>query len=121
MDEELRALAELALRNAFYRDFSDLVNLYLEVGTGLDVGRLESQFSDTANVYSRDTSRAGPLVREVTARILGEDEAGTFIQDRLYESLVSALQDEATIEVWLHDVKAFERREGEWHYVEDEE
>ena len=54
MDQELKDLGALALRNAFYRDFSALVNLYMEAAKGLDVEHFETQLAETANVFSRD-------------------------------------------------------------------
>ena len=35
MDEEIKELAGLALRNAFWKDFSALVNVYLVASEGL--------------------------------------------------------------------------------------
>ena len=51
MDEELKQLAALALRNAFWSDFSALANKYLEAATGLDVDAQERQMGDMTSIY----------------------------------------------------------------------
>ena len=54
MDDELKSLASLALKNAFYEDFSALVNAYIKAAEGLDDDTFEMQICEAANVFSRD-------------------------------------------------------------------
>lgn len=63
IDDELKELAALALRNAFYTDFSALVNSYLAAAEGLDVDTLEMQMGEMTSIYGRDTEVEGDVAR----------------------------------------------------------
>ena len=54
MDEELKQLAALHIRNAFYQDFSALVNKYLLVSEGLGVTYQEDMMATSASVFGRN-------------------------------------------------------------------
>ena len=59
IDEELKQLAALALRNAFWYDFSSLVNTYLRAAEGLDKVQQEMQMGEMTSVYARDRTAEG--------------------------------------------------------------
>lgn len=115
MDEELRALAMLALKNAFYEDFSALVNAYLKAAEGLDVTTFEMQLGETANVFSRDDKAEGDSRPNIWTQNVrgGFDTTG-------HEVLMEALEFDRATEVHLQGRKVFERLGGEWYFTGDE-
>ena len=113
VDDEVKELAELVLVNAFYEDFSALVNTYLEAAKGLNQGDLEYRLSDTANVFSRDIEAEGDIQISIWTR----NELG---QTAGHQTLLEALKFEPAVEVHVQGEKVFERRGGEWYFVGDE-
>ena len=113
MDEELKQLAALALRNAFWRDFSSLVNKYMEASTGLDVEAQARQMGDMTSIHGRDDKAPtvdvllGIWTQQVTSR--------TAIA--VHDCLVDALEHPGATEVHLRGAKVFERRNGEWCFT----
>lgn len=112
MDEELKALALLALRNAFYEEFSALVNAYVKAADGLDTANLELQLAETASVYGRDTEAEG----EDSMNIWSQRKWGT----TGHQTMVEALEMPDATEVHLAGRKVFEKRKGEWYFVGDQ-
>ncbi|MEX3960255.1 hypothetical protein [Trinickia sp. EG282A] len=53
IDTELMALGELALRNAFYREYSALVERYLNAAEGLGVDDFDSRLAESSNPFGR--------------------------------------------------------------------
>lgn len=114
MDDEIKELAALALRNAFWYDFSALVNNYLAASEGVDVTRDQEQMlCDTANVYDRDTSAEDSETRPIIWTQNGEGRFSTTGHDTMLE----ALEFDRATEVHLQGKKIFERRNGEWYFV----
>lgn len=113
MDEELKSLALLALRNAFYEDFSALVNAYVKAAAGLDTSNLEMQLAETASVYGRDTEAEGD---DVFMNIWSQRKHGT----TGHQTMIEALEMTEATEVHLAGRKVFERRKGEWYFVGDQ-
>ena len=64
MDDELKQLAALQLRNAFYLNFSTLVRKYLDAAEGLDIHRevFKEQLGELTNVYSICTNGPSPYL-----------------------------------------------------------
>lgn len=114
MDEELKQCAALALRNAFWTDFSGLVNKYLEASYGLDVDAQELLMGEMTSVYGRD-----PEVKDDDV-FLNIYSTGPTYRDCGHDSLVEALEYSKAHEVYLRGEKVFERREGEWYFVGDQ-
>lgn len=112
MDEELKQLAALALRNAFWRDFSGLVNAYCMAATGLDMYDFETGLGDLTSVYGRDTEAEVDYEPGIWAQGPGGrfDTCGS-------TTLLDALENEDAIEVHLRGQKVFERRDGEWYFT----
>jgi hypothetical protein len=113
MDEELKALAEQALLNAFWTDFSALVNKYLEAAKGLDTEELEMRIGEHTSVYGRDDLAP---TDDVFLNIWTQ-EPGMPNHDTILE----ALESEKATEVYLRGEKVFERRNGEWFWFEEKE
>lgn len=112
MDEELKQLAALALRNAFWKDFSGLVNKYLEASDGLEIPDQVYLMSELTNIYCRDMT--APF-----DGFLNIYSTGPTYRDCGHESLMEALEYSKASEVFLQGSKVFERRDGEWHFVVD--
>lgn len=111
MDEELKQLAALALRNAFWRDFNALCNVYLEASEGLDEDQ-EILMGDLTSIYGRDDdSGSGDLVINIYT------QCGGFTRGHV--SLVEALGQEDATSVYLQGHKVFERRGDEWYFVDN--
>lgn len=112
MDDELKQLAALALRNAFWIDFSALVNKYLEAAKGLDTDTQEMQMSKLANVYGRD----GKAKSDVFLDIWTQDGESKFTTTG-HDTILKALEHAQATEVHLCGKKVFERRNGKWHFT----
>ena len=111
MDNELKQLAALALRNAFWHDFSGLVNAYLAAAEGLNVSDQESLMSETASVYGRDTKAEANESVNIWTRKANGYTCG-------HATMLEALEYAEAIEVHVKAKKVFERRDGEWYCVE---
>lgn len=111
MDEELKQLAALALRNAFWHDFSALANKYLEAAAGLDIATQEGQMSELTSIYGRDTDAKGDVSLNIWTQN-GESKLAT----TGHETIIEALEYELATEVHLCGDKVFEKRDGEWYF-----
>lgn len=110
MDEELKELAGLALRNAFWYDFSALVNSYLEAAEGLNVAEQEMCMGELTSIYGRNTEAKA---KGIGCRIETH-------KDYRHKTILEALEYRPATEVWLSGTKVFERRDGEWYFTGDE-
>ena len=111
MYEEIKELAALALRNAFWTDFSALVNKYLEASEGLcDLALQEAQIGELTSVYGRDTKADSDASINIWVKINEYRTCGC-------SSLKEALENDEAVEIHLHGTKIFERRDGEWYFV----
>lgn len=108
IDPEVVDLALLALKNAFYKDFSKLVHSYAEAANGLNVDRLMRQLQDGLSVYSIASVDYNILsIKASSAHLFG------------HSRLIHALEDKLFKEIYLEGKKVFERRNDEWYYVGD--
>lgn len=108
IDDELKELAALALRNAFYTDFSDLVNVYLAAAEGLDVDTLEMQMGESTSIYGRDTEAKGDAYVNIwTPRQTGPTG---------HDTILGALSDPEATEVRLSGKRVFKKKNGEWYF-----
>lgn len=115
VNEELRQLAALALRNAFWREFSALVNAYLAAGAGLtECQDLEEQLGEVTSVYGRNTQSEGDMRPDIWTK----NEPNAFFATTGHDTLLDALRFERAVEVHLNGEKLFERRAGKWYFVE---
>jgi len=112
MDDEVKELALLALKNAFYDAFSGLVNEYINAARGLDTDNFEAQISETANVYSRDLTADSHAWPEIWTRTR---YGGTCKHD----SIIVALEAADAVQVYLQGRLVFERCSGEWFFVDN--
>lgn len=112
MNEEVKDLALLALRNAFYTEFSALVNEFLSAAEGLNVEEFETQLSETANVFSRDLYATGDNGPNVWTQ-----NKGSRFNTSGHRTILEALEHKEAKEVHLNGTRVFERRNGEWYYI----
>lgn len=108
MDEELKGLAALALRNEFYGEFSALCNKYLKAGEGLS-DTFDYQLQDLCSLFGRDDKAKFEPLDILTLR-------GT--QDYDCDTLADALESYDP-EVYVNDKMYFELRDGEYYWVGD--
>lgn len=111
MDEELKALGLLALRNAFWRDFSGLCNKYLEAAEGLDVEAQERMMGDMTSIYGRETME----VSDHFISLYVETHTG-FTNN--HSTILEAFEQENSKNIYLQGRRIFERQlNGELHFV----
>lgn len=112
MDEELRELAALTLLNAFWRDFSSLVNRYEKAAEGLDKDLQVMRMGELTSVYGRDTeANLGAPVSIWTMGTLKNPDI------QYHKTIIEALKVESATIVYLQGRLVFERNNGEWYFV----
>jgi len=112
MDEELKELAALALRNAFWKDFSALVNVYLEAAAGLNINAQERMMGELTSVYGRDLYvKHTPYLSVYSIDARGVKGG--------YGLLCKDLNDPHAQVIYMNSMKVFERRNGEWFFVDE--
>ncbi|KVD92952.1 hypothetical protein WS63_07915 [Burkholderia stagnalis] len=85
IDEELAALGELALRNAFYREYSALVQRYLNAADGLGIEDFDSRLGEVSSPFGRaDVESAGQV--SIAVVIDGEAKPCATMHDALPET-----------------------------------
>lgn len=111
MNSELRQLAALALRNAFWHDFSALVNNYVQASADLGVDDHLLMMGEMTSVYGRDTQAkaSGLLTPEIKT---------TGASSLTHATIMDALECDQATEITLNGNKVFERRDGEWYFIE---
>lgn len=118
LDHETKELAALALRNAFWRDFSSLVNAYLDASEGLQelpdqtaimLGELTSVFGVDDEAHD---DRCKP---RIWAYVPGRPAGVRF------QTLLKALQCPGATKLEVQDNVVFEIRDGTWWYVGDKQ
>lgn len=116
MDEELKSLAGLALRNAFYARYSALVLAFEQEGKGLegasDPDYYTDQLQTMSSVYSIDRAVEPAAAPRVEAKIANLP----FARAKMH-SLRAALLNKQALDIWLDGKHVFYRRAGEWVYV----
>lgn len=113
MDEELKQLAALALRNAFWSEFSGLCNAYLKASKGL-IDNQEEMMGELTSIYGRDlksTVSGGPDIW--SARANG-GSCG-------HEDLVEALEFDEASRIYLCGKCIFTRRGEAWAVFDEEQ
>lgn len=108
-DPELKALAALALANSFYRDYSTLVQAYMDAACGLDADAFEERISTMSNPYSRASVTNAPLP---SIAALGVDGSTS-----TFHTLSKALDSKTATEVLLNGNKVFEMRTDGWFFT----
>lgn len=112
IDEETKQLAAEALCDAFWYDFSDLVNKYLAAASGLDITKQEEMLGEMTNIYRRNKRSIG----DATIDIYTRDGEGMFSYTE-HSTLLQALEHEKATAVHLQGSKVFERRDGKWYFL----
>jgi hypothetical protein len=113
IDEELKYLVALALRNAFYAAQNSLIANFMKAAEGSDM-----QVEELLEVHS-----------------FGDTETDSDLPPRIYvdwpvdvlglrgscgcETVVEGLEVDQAECLYIDGIKMFERQDGEWIYVED--
>lgn len=118
MIEDTKESAALALRNAFWRDFSALANVYLLAAKGLDVDCQESKMGDMTSIYGRDTKEKGDFRLNIRTISLSHQDGRQVAGFMWHESILEALERKEATEVQLQGKKIFERSDGEWVFTD---
>lgn len=114
MNSELKSLAALALRNAFWHDFSALVNEYLEAAKEVDAGLQERLMGELTSIYGRNTSEKTVNTPNIWTQ---NDPGKSIFSTTGHDTILGALEHYPAIEVHLQGQKVFERRNGEWYFI----
>ena len=109
-NEEVREIAALALRNAFWHDFSALCNTYIKAAEGLDVPDQEAMLGELTNIYGRDKSA-------VTDEAIGIYTLWRNKRTCGHATMAEALEQAEADEIYLQSKKVLKRRDGEWYFV----
>lgn len=118
MDKELKALARQALANAFYLDYSALVNKYVEAAQYLGGHFVKEDILCNSNPYARSESAHNSNLRLdlYTCRVK-QLASGPVVHWTPHTTVWGAMSEEGAKEVWLRGQKIFEKRDGEWYYT----
>lgn len=113
LDEETKELAALALRNAFWLDFSGLVNKYLAASKGIDIDDQKMQMGEMTSIYGTQGKQDIDLNLNIWTKNLdgGFSTCG-------HGTLIEALEHAPALEVHLRGKKVFEKRPDiGWYFV----
>jgi hypothetical protein len=114
IEEETRWQAAVALKNAFWHDFSALCNAYLAAGADLlEQDNFDYQLSDMTSLFGRDTeAKPSPKVDIHVAESTG--------RLRTFTTIEQALAHKLAVSVYIGNTKVFERwgHDGPWTYIE---
>lgn len=112
LDREIAALAEVALCNAFYRRFLDLVGECLSAGAGLNEDLMLETMSEMTNVFGATPKQENQTAFDIRSHSNGEVES--------HITLMEALSKTEATSIELNGLTVFERRPDiGWYYVED--
>jgi len=113
MDDELKALALLAIKNAFWHNFSALVNQYEAAGAGLETtpDQLLYSLGDLTSVFGVDRSVEADTPISLWT---GKADSSTTV----HQTMVEALEHKGAISLYLGGKMVFEKVAKQWQYVE---
>lgn len=114
VDDELKELAALALRNAFYEKFSALVNAYLEASEGL-IENQKTLMGEMTSVFGRNPNIEG----DEKPNIWTDQENNPWASCG-HVALLEAFEMEKADRIGLNGKIIFKRINGEWFFVGDE-
>lgn len=115
IDDETKALAALALHNAFYIEFSEMVNRYLAGAEGLDQPNFDYHLGDLTSIFGRADVGQGDETLGIWSSRRLTDNQNTCGHSTLHEALTHG----PAVRVYLRGGLVFERRKGEWFFVGD--
>lgn len=111
IDFELESLGVLALKNAFYEDYSALVNAYLQAAEGLNDPEFEVKIQDMSSVFARnDKISLSHFLLDIRAQ---HDIRGVCHCRSLSDAFLCGWADQ----IYIRGRFVFERRDGEWFFV----
>ena len=116
VDDELKELAALALRNEFYKKFSALVNAYLEASEGL-IENQETLLGEMTSVFGRYPD----IEADEKPNIWTDQKANPLWTSCGHLTLLEAFEMNNADRIGLNGKIIFERiAGGEWFFVGDE-
>lgn len=104
MDNETRELAALVLLSLFHRDYSAIVNAFIEANKG----RNDQDLLEKLAIISNPNTITSAKGREPTV-------LGKVIR---YKNVAEALSNPRETNVSIDYRQTFVRRKGTWHYLE---
>lgn len=113
--EEEAILARMVLKNAFYRDFSAMVNRYLQAVEGIDPPGFEGfdySLQDGLSIFGRDDNAKG-----YHALSIQTESDGVLTT---HETMLDALNDRGASRLIINDEPVFEMREFGWFLITDQ-
>jgi len=118
MDEEIKSLAEAALLDGFWHDFSALVNTYMRAAEGLDTQRLEYAVGDKTSVFGRDRKAEGDYSLNVWTQ-----NGDSLFDTTGHETVVEALSFKRATAVHFCGERVFQRSsvDDEWRIATERE
>lgn len=123
VDAELKACANVALRNAYFHELKALVAKYRTAAAGLGTGMEEGQ--DQVEMHTWGENADGTLVRHEQPDIWTDwpNPSGLFGPDHRsscgHTTILEALQHDVATRVGVEGKIVFEKVDGEWRVVED--
>jgi hypothetical protein len=108
IDDELRGMAVVAIRDAFYLEFSALANKYVNASQCLiEEDDIEYELQDMTSVFGRDESAKAKQLLIYTLDSQGKK--------RKHKTMRSALKDNDGEMLYINNKNVFKRVKGEWH------
>lgn len=112
MNPEIRGLVMLAIRNAFYKDYSALVNQYLKLAEGFGTSQLKTDLNHLSNVFSRNTTHEG----RHNLNLFTKNRDGHYTS---HETFLAALNHDPASQILINEDITFERTtNGDWRFYE---
>ena len=113
VDQELKSVAALALRNAFYEEFSGLVNAYMRASEGL-IDEQEVMLSDMASVFGRLRNCQGESYPDIWSC----DSKNPTWTSVGHETMLEAFGRTEADRIGLQGRIVFTRENGEWYFLD---
>jgi hypothetical protein len=117
IDDELRACADVALRNAYYHELQALVAKYRAAAAGLGSDMETGQAQVEIHTWGEDGH--GKLVEHDLLQITTESPGG--VLQWPHDSMLEALQDESADRLCLNGKIVLIKVDDEWCVAPDEE
>lgn len=113
IDDELKQLGAHALREAFYQEFSALVNVYLAASEGL-VYYQKFALNDMTSVYGRNNDAEGDSKPNIWTQ-----QGDSIWNNCGHDTMMGAFEMEEHDQLYLNGRLIFKRVDGEWEFVGD--
>lgn len=118
IDPELNGLAVLALKNALYRKLQRVMASYKAAANGLEYD--DDEFY-SVHAFMNDNVKPDDDKLNIWAGYTNPDSifGPDYVHSNGFDTVLEALEYDRADQVWVEGCKVFERRDGEWYYVEN--